>query len=525
MSRGVLRMAWYRLIVVAVLMAWIAPASAWQGNDARAPVAIASGQTVSGELADSDTRRRSGKYEDVYVLQGRRGQRVDLRLASSDFDSFLVVTGPDGFNLVNDDAEGGEGLDSRLVVELPSDGAYRVAVTSYRPGETGAYRLSAAAPPAGAEVTRPAPAEAIALGASVAGRLEARDGRRGADRYADHYRFTARRGERVRIELRSAKFDTWLALRHPDGTEDVNDDAEFDGSRSTDSRVDVVLPEDGEYVIVASSFAPRAAGEYRLSLARSPGLPRQANVPGGPRVIALLVGVSDYGGRTSNLPNTDDDATELYAGLREAGLLHPASVALTNAQATRKGVSDAFRRIAAAAGPDDLFLFLFSGHGDQIDVGVSAAELDGRAETIELYDAAIRDSELAPLFADVRARMSLLVIDACYAGGFRSLIDRPNVVGMFSSEEDLTSLVASRFRAGGFLSYFLRAGLTGEADDDGDGIVTAGELSTYVRRRFRVEGDIPATTREDERNYQNALIERGGVHIDDVIVRLNRAAN
>jgi hypothetical protein len=118
----------------------------------------------------------------------------------------------------------------------------------------------------------------------------------------------------------------------------------------------------------------------------------------------------------------------------------------------------------------------------------------------------------------------MVVLDSCFSGGFRSLIDRPNVMGLFSSEEDLTSLVADRFKAGGFLSYFLRGGLGGEADDDGDRIVTAGELSTYVRRRFRREGDIPAQTREDETNYQNILVERGGVHIDDVVVRLASAA-
>ena len=93
-------------------------------------------------------------------------------------------------------------------------------------------------------------------------------------------------------------------------------------------------------------------------------------------------------------------------------------------------------------------------------------------------------------------------------------------MGLFSSEEDLTSLVADRFKAGGFLAYFLRSGLSGDADSDGDRIVTAGELSTYVRRRFRREGDIPATTREDDRNFQNLVIERGGVHVDDVVVRL-----
>ena len=492
-----------------------------QPREAAPAGSIAVGQSVSGELSSNDAQRRSGKYEDVYILEGRRGARVDLSLNSDAFDAYLVVTGPEGFNLSNDDDPGGASgaLHSRLVMELPSDGRYRVAVTTFRAGETGAYRLSAAAPPADAELTRAEPAEPIRLGAALEGSLVEGDAVRGGGEYVDRYRFTARRGQRVRIEMSSSALDTHLTLSRPDGTQDVNDDTQVDGQTSTDSRIDTVLAEDGEYVISASSYREGETGAYRLSLAESPGIPRQASVPGGPRVLALLVGVSDYE-RTSDLPNTDDDATELYNGLRQAGMLHPSSVVLTNAEATTQAVTAAFARMAQAAGPDDLFLFLFSGHGDQVDVGVSAAELDGRAETIELYDAPMTDVQLAPLFAAVRARMSLLVIDACYAGGFRSLVDRPNVVGMFSSEEDLTSLVASRFQAGGFLSYFLRTGISGEADDDGDRIVTAGELSTYIRRRFRREGDVPATTREDERNYQNILVERGGVHIDDVIVRL-----
>ena len=167
-----------------------------------------------------------------------------------------------------------------------------------------------------------------------------------------------------------------------------------------------------------------------------------------------------------------------------------------------------------------MFLFFFSGHGDQVDGRASAQELDGRNETIELYDSAMTDAEMAPLFAGLHSRMTLIALDSCFSGGFRNLVDRPNVMGLFSSEEDLTSLVASRFKAGGFLAYFLRAALTGDSDMDGDRIVSAGELSTYIRRRFRREGDIPATTREDDRNFQNLVIERGGIHVDDVVVRL-----
>jgi hypothetical protein len=119
--------------------------------------------------------------------------------------------------------------------------------------------------------------------------------------------------------------------------------------------------------------------------------------------------------------------------------------------------------------------------------------------------------------------MVLVAIDACFSGGFRNLVNRPNVMGLFSSEEDLTSLVATRLEAGGYLSYYLRSGLSGDADNDGDQVITSGELTTYLRRRFRLEGDIPASTREDEANYQYLLVERGGIHIEDGIVRLGGA--
>jgi Caspase domain len=503
----------------------ISPSAIGQDNAAPAARTLAAGQSLTGELSANDAQRRSGKYEDVFTVQGRRGERIDLRLISSDFDPLLVVSGPGGFSLSNDDEEGqDESTNSRLVIEFPADGAYRVGVSSFRSGETGSYRLQAERPAANVAVSTPQRAVPIRIGQSVDGRLAAGDGRRASGEYSDHYRFTARRGERVRISLAAEDMDTYLVLQRPDGSRDANDDSEENGRPSLNSRLDTVLAEDGDYVIVATTYRPNMTGDYRLSLERSPGLPRQIGVRGGPRVVALLVGVSDYGERINPLANTDADARELYNSLRGAGLLHPASQLLVNEQATTKNVALAFERAAAAAGPDDLFLFFFSGHGAQVDTAVSAAELDGRSETIELYDAALTDAQLAPLFRNVRGRMSMLVIDACFAGGFRTLIDRPNVMGLFSSEEDLTSLVADRFKAGGFLSYFLRGGLSGAADEDGDRIVTAGELSTYVRRRFRREGDIPAQTREDAQNYQNLLVERGGIHVDDVVVRLASAS-
>jgi len=282
-----------------------------------------------------------------------------------------------------------------------------------------------------------------------------------------------------------------------------------------------VLAEDGDYVVTVTSYRDGATGKYRLTLDRQDGNPRHAALQGG-RVLVVAVGVSDYE-RMSGLPNTDDDATQLTATLRSAGMLHPQSVTLTNGDATRARVRDALRRAAQAAGPNDLVLFFFSGHGDQIDAQRGARELDGKTETIELYDEAMSDVELQSLIDPINARMVMVALDSCYSGGFRNVVDRPNVIGLFSSEEDLTSQVASRLEAGGYLSHYLRTALAGEADNDGDRVVTAGELTTYLRRNFRNLGDLPATTSTDESNYQYLVVERGGVNVDDGVLRLAAA--
>ena len=167
-------------------------------------------------------------------------------------------------------------------------------------------------------------------------------------------------------------------------------------------------------------------------------------------------------------------------------------------------------------------MFFFSGHGSQHTSSVSAQEPDGRTETIVLRDGEISDQEMSELFGGLNTRLSLLVLDSCFSGGFaRNVVNRPGVMGLFSSEEDLTSAVAGKFEAGGYLSHFLRAGLAGAGDGDGDGAVTAGELATYLRRQFvaEVQG-VESQTIEGQRNYQNLVIDRGGVQVDDIVVRL-----
>ncbi|HYD27500.1 pre-peptidase C-terminal domain-containing protein [Brevundimonas sp.] len=488
---------------------------------------LAIGRTVGGDLASGDDQLETGEFIDTWTLRGRRGQQLDIRLSSTDFDPYLMVRGPDDFSSDNDDDAGVEdSRDSRLLITLPADGEYRISATSYAPKESGAYRLavldgagvSAPRPPSEAPSSRSAEGGRVTLGEAVSGALAGGDDTLDSGEYVDNYRFSGRRGQRVTVDLTSSAFDAYTMVITPSGEQFDNDDGE-DG---TNSRQDLVLPEDGDYQVRVTSYRPGETGSYRFSVEAGHEPPRQAAVAGGARVFALMVGVSDYEGDADDLPFTDEDARKLAEVLQRDGSLNDASIVLTNAEATVAGVRAAFARVAAQAGPDDMFLFFFSGHGDQEPTAVTGLEPDGKSETLVLVDGAISDAELGRLFASLDTRLALLVVDACFSGGFaRNVVDRPGVMGVFSSEEDLTSAVADKFQAGGYLSHFVREGMSGSADGDGDRLVTAGELATWLRRQFRVEvEDVQAETQDGQRNYQNLVIDRGGVQVDDVIVRL-----
>ncbi len=508
------------------------PQPTYQPPSRQADGVIQLGQTINGALGQGDRQLNSGEYINTYTLRGRRGQQLDLRLSSQAFDPYIAIEGP-GLSEFNDDDPDADGSrDSRLFVTLPQDGDYQITATSYEAGEQGSYRLAAL--PADGRASQGRPRQdsyvddrgqrqdveggSISIGDTVGGALQSGDEQLDSGEYVDTFTFTGRRGQRVAAELTSSAFDAYIILTTPSGEQLDNDDGE-DG---TNSRLDTVIQEDGEYQVMVTSYAAGETGSYRFSVVPSQGSPRQASVQGGPRVFAIMVGVSDYGDVANDLPYTDEDAEKLAETLQRGGVLNPSSVVLTNAEATVGGVRRAFQEVSRQAGPDDMFLFFFSGHGSQEDTQASAVEPDGRTESIVLRDGEITDQEMAQLFDGLNTRLSLLVLDSCFSGGFaRNVVDRPGVMGLFSSEEDLTSAVADKFEAGGYLSHFLRAGLAGAGDGDGDGAVTAGELATYLRRQFVAEVDnVEAETMEGQRNYQNLVIDRGGVQVDDVVLRL-----
>ena len=483
------------------------------------------GRSVNGTLASSDPRG-DHSVEDLYLIEAQAGERLRLALASDDFDTLLRVEGPGGFSVENDDDPSGSTLNSLVETTLPQAGTYRVVVASYSESGLGSYRLdssSTAASSAGGGAAR------LALGGSVSGSLASGDDTISSGEYIDPYTFEGQRGQRVTFDMASSEFDTYLSLLMPGGGTEENDDrAGSDGD--TNSRLTVTLPESGTYTLVATSYQGGETGRYTISSTVSAGGGSAPVVAGrgGGRIFALSVGVADYGGRASNLSMTDQDATKLTQTLQQTGMLAPQSMTLINRQATRDNFISAISEIAGTIGPDDLFLLFYSGHGSKQPVE-TFMERDGTSETIELFDAAVTDYELGQMLEPIHAR-TLLVLDSCFSGGFDDVVNRQTGrMGVFSSDSDLTSLVAQKFQAGGYISYILQQAMEGNADDNGDSVITAGELSEYMRTTFyRIALDEPLQTAAygasgtRSQGYQHIVVNRGGdgMPYDEVLVTL-----
>lgn len=477
-------------------------------------------QQFAGELTQGDAQLQSGEFTDTYPLQGVAGQVVEISLTSSQFDTYVAISGPNGFGEFNDDDVERGTRNSRLVTTLPASGAYTIHVTSYAAGESGAYQLNIGP----AQATTPSDAlagdagQSFAAGQTMNGELAEGDTQLQSGEFIDTYSFQGEAGQRVVIDMRSTQMDPYLILLAPSGAQEDNDDVA--PGRDTNARIETTLAETGQYRIGATSYQPGERGAYVVTLQQG-AAPQVSASDSARRVFAVMVGISDYPGTGNDLPLTAEDARKLQAALQRQGRLAPESVTLLDGQATRAAVRAAIQRVGAAAGPDDLFLFFYSGHGNQVRASVSATEPDGKNETIEMVDGAITDDEMNDLFQNVRAQTSLLVLDSCFSGGFaRDVVSRPGVMGLFSSEEDLTSSVAEKFEAGGFLSHFIQTGLSGGADENSDRVITAGELGAYVRREFAREERISASTQDGQQNYQFPVVERGAVQVDAPVLAL-----
>jgi hypothetical protein len=497
---------------------------------------VAPGRERRGTLAEGDSELPSGEFFDTFDYEFEAGESLELRVESTEFDTYLMVRSPSGQQQENDDQNPPD-TNAGLNLVTQEAGTYQVMVTSYRPGEAGAYRLAIAtgSPAVAVPVPTPAPStspevegatpnpEPAASGdpveaQTIEGELTPESTDIGGGKFGEVHTLRFPVGRAVSVQLQSEAFDTFLIVEGPGGFRVQNDDIE---SGNLNSGVEIPVALGGEYRITVTSFEPGDTGVYTLQVGPGEEIPGPAGAGaanGGGRVFGVFAGITDYPAGVGDLPECANDAIKLAQTLREAGLLaEDRQVVLTDERATLANVRAAMEQMAMQVGPNDTFVFFFSGHGNRRQGTEDPREIDGADETLVLYDGELLDDEMGTLFDGIEGRVSLLAIDSCFAGGFaKDVITQPRRMGMFSSEEDVLSGVASQFQAGGYLSHFLRAGLQGSADmDPQDRSLTAGELTHYVYQQFAVHGrDLRMSS-----GYQHLVVDRGAVRPDFVLWR------
>lgn len=103
--------------------------------------AINYGATINGTLEASDLQTAAGVFLDAYTFTGTQGDRVQIRMSSSAFDSFLILNSNQGEFITADDNSGG-GQDALITLTLPATGTYVIIATPFAPNRTGNYTLS-----------------------------------------------------------------------------------------------------------------------------------------------------------------------------------------------------------------------------------------------------------------------------------------------------------------------------------------------------------------------------------------------
>lgn len=237
-----------------------------------APTGVRVGETVTGEIvADKDAETEDGVSYDAWSFRAGAGDRVTIALDSDAFDPVLRVgrmAGGDFVELAMNDDGPDAGLNSRLLFTAPEAGEYVIRAMPLGNGASGPYSLTLAEGP------RPPQARRIGIGDTVQGTLSDDDARTEGDVPVDAYSFSGRAGQRVRIDMNSGAFDTFLELFGEGRASLASDD---DGApEGTNSRLIFTLPENGTYTIEARAFAT-ATGDYSLTLEEiAPERPPQA---------------------------------------------------------------------------------------------------------------------------------------------------------------------------------------------------------------------------------------------------------
>lgn len=194
------------------------------------------------------------------------------------------------------------------------------------------------------------------------------------------------------------------------------------------------------------------------------------------QVYVLSVGISDYPGTEFDLRLPTNDASaivKLYKTNNSA-----TTKLLLNEKATHQAIVDAAKSLYKNAGPDDIVVFYFSGHGSP--------------SGFVAYDKQLHYETLRMVFSECKSKHKMIFADSCFAGKLRDARQKSennpqniDLMLFLSSRHNETSIEKSVMENGCFTACLIKC-LKGGADVDRNRIITAKELFTEVARGVKI---------------------------------------
>jgi hypothetical protein len=101
---------------------------------------LPAGAEYTGYLTGSESLLINGRPAQAFQVQVPAGATMAFEVSSEEFDTYMYVRGP-GLDGALFDDDGGQGLNSRIVVERAAGGVYTVFVRSLSSGSSGPFQL------------------------------------------------------------------------------------------------------------------------------------------------------------------------------------------------------------------------------------------------------------------------------------------------------------------------------------------------------------------------------------------------
>jgi len=278
-----------------------------------------------------------------------------------------------------------------------------------------------------------------------------------------------------------------------------------------------VRPNAGEIVIEAEDKLGSRTRAFVPVIVRRPGATRV-----GGQKYALIIGISRYknnGHGVQNLNYADADARSIYEFLQRSeggGFARDNMLLLLNEQATTARIREALSSFINKASANDMLLIFLASHGapDQL-APQNLYVITYDTSVVDMPQTALPMLELGrSIDKNVKSRRLVLLFDACHSAGLvtegvRDLAN--NLANLYletllyhekgraiitSSDVNETARESQKWGNGhGVFTYYLLEGLKGNADTNGDHLVSVGEVFRYVRQKVRLDTSLQQNPR------------------------------